>query len=721
MAELSVGKREVFTTASSLANRMGVVKGQTGDPVALASSQLGQTLDALAKQKAVQKEEEWKNNLKVKALENISKFAHDNRYDPANFMNQATAYSDSVIENAPKAFKSWSKGYLAQIITPKSNQIIEATWMRDSVESKKNLGITNNQELNDMLDLLNNTPSLEHTALYGDNLMPRLSEMEKSYEKIYNSLPTSLRGDMLPPEEQLEQWKVALEEGRMKSIITDLLTQAIEVDKQRIASGELVGSEIDGWSGQSAVTETLKMIKENMLIYEEKGFGDGGFGDNAITGPFTYTNLDNNQRSELKKNIESHADSIVNDHKVESQALSHLEESALAEKINLMTSGGPGSLNDTFLLFESEEHIKKYIAENFVQASETQIQQIKDSWRVAHIIKKSFSESFYKLKSGSKSFGQAVDNIVIDAGIMGITLDKKDAQLQLANHIIGFQLQGSTGSPYFDVNKVGFIVSDKAEENGKPTPELIALSNMAQQLGFLHPAFESLLTNAHQINIDQNPEVIFSLANTVGYLNTRSGYIPKNAEESRAWNALIQLNENLQFLQSAAGGSVMTKPKLLERYEAHVNPDATTLDEKLDKINRAMQSDTIWNEYKEDTVLEGKGLEQAIKAELRSIIETAARDKVAWNNFGLTYIRDMLGISDEDAAEIRELVPHEWEDLNFFLEDMMPMFTELVTYHLEASFATLGDIRPSKIKNNFNLAVKGAIKEMGNQGYMLTK
>jgi len=52
MAEqLSVGKREVFTTASSLANRMGVVAGQTGDPVALASSQLGQTLNTLAKQK----------------------------------------------------------------------------------------------------------------------------------------------------------------------------------------------------------------------------------------------------------------------------------------------------------------------------------------------------------------------------------------------------------------------------------------------------------------------------------------------------------------------------------------------------------------------------------------------------------------------------------------------------------------------------------------------
>ena len=58
--QLSVGKREVFTTASSLANRMGVVAGQTGDPVAIASSQLGKTLDTLAKRKLVQQEENWK-------------------------------------------------------------------------------------------------------------------------------------------------------------------------------------------------------------------------------------------------------------------------------------------------------------------------------------------------------------------------------------------------------------------------------------------------------------------------------------------------------------------------------------------------------------------------------------------------------------------------------------------------------------------------------------
>ena len=77
------------------------------------------------------------------------------------------------------------------------------------------------------------------------------------------------------------------------------------------------------------------------------------FGSNELTGPFTFTDVDNDKRSEISKNIESHADALVNDHKVESAALTHREQSELAENINLATGGGAGALNDTFSLFET--------------------------------------------------------------------------------------------------------------------------------------------------------------------------------------------------------------------------------------------------------------------------------------------------------------------------------------------------------------------------------
>ena len=76
--ELTSGERQVFTTPSSLASRMGVVKGQSGDPVELATSELGKTLNFIAKQKAVQAEEKWKADVKVSSLETISIFSWSN-------------------------------------------------------------------------------------------------------------------------------------------------------------------------------------------------------------------------------------------------------------------------------------------------------------------------------------------------------------------------------------------------------------------------------------------------------------------------------------------------------------------------------------------------------------------------------------------------------------------------------------------------------------------
>ena len=272
------------------------------------------------------------------------------------------------------------------------------------------------------------------------------------------------------------------------------------------------------------------------------------------------------------------------------------------------------------------------------------------------------------------------------------------------------------GNPYWDVSKVGF------NEQGEPSNELIVLSNMAQQLGFLHPSFHSFIKNSHQINIDENPEAIFSLANTVGFINSRSGYVPENVEKSRSWNALLQLSKQLEFLQSAeAGGTVMTKEKLLERYKMQINPDTTTLDEKLEKIDRAISADT--NRAKEgvQTVFDGVTFDDAVKDELYKMIDEAAKDNLLWGNLGLTHIKRFFGWTDEGADAISEMVSDDWKDLNFQLDEMMPVFKDLVMHHLAGHYASPGEIMPSTIKENWRSAVVGALKEMGNQGWMFSE
>ena len=71
--ELTSGERQVFTTPSSLASRMGVVRANAGDPVELGLNELGKTLNIIAKRKSIQAEEKWKADVKVESLEKISK------------------------------------------------------------------------------------------------------------------------------------------------------------------------------------------------------------------------------------------------------------------------------------------------------------------------------------------------------------------------------------------------------------------------------------------------------------------------------------------------------------------------------------------------------------------------------------------------------------------------------------------------------------------------
>ena len=106
---LKVGERKVYTTPSSLANRMGVVKGQTGDGFAYAAEAVAKTLDGFAKRQAVVEEENWKNDFKLKTYQSLSKFARENPSSPTDYMAQSSSYIETSLSEAPDKFKSWAK------------------------------------------------------------------------------------------------------------------------------------------------------------------------------------------------------------------------------------------------------------------------------------------------------------------------------------------------------------------------------------------------------------------------------------------------------------------------------------------------------------------------------------------------------------------------------------------------------------------------------------
>ena len=108
---LKVGERKVYTTPGSLANKMGVVKGQTGDGFEYAANLVSKTIDAFAQRQTIIEEENWKNDYKLKTFESLSKFARDNSDSPSDYMAQSSSYIESSVGEAPEKFRSWAKSY----------------------------------------------------------------------------------------------------------------------------------------------------------------------------------------------------------------------------------------------------------------------------------------------------------------------------------------------------------------------------------------------------------------------------------------------------------------------------------------------------------------------------------------------------------------------------------------------------------------------------------
>ena len=718
--ELTSGERQVFTTPSSLASRMGVVKANAGDPVELATSELGKTLNFIAKQKAIQAEEKWKADVKVSSLEKISEMSRDYRYSPSDFINNATGFRDGLLESAPKAFRDWTRTYLAQLITSHSNTIFNETWKRDQKELLLKNTESNKAEMNSMHSILLQAPWQEHTKLFEEQFSARLQEMIDSYTSIYNSIPTTERTGMATPIEQAKIWKTELEQSRNISIAQKMIMDAVEIDKQRIADGILVGDEINGWVGPSAVDDALKLVNEMMRQYEIHGITgrkevihEWKYLEAArpydIDGPWSFIDLDQVERFTIKTNTIMHADNLVQQYKTESAALTNHQKTVLSNNIELATSGGQGSINDTFALLDKESDVKHFIDTSLVGALQPQIDKVYDSWRTAKKIVSLFPQM---LKKGA-TFDSSVDSIMTELKHDGIIANEEEVKLALANHYVGHFLLQSTGSPYLNVSNVGFMKNTEGEIVG-PSHELIAVSEFSKKFGYIHPRLRSILESAGSINVRDNKEAIFNLAQVVGYLHERSGMIPRDGKFT-VWEPLLELHEGLKYLQENPIGNVMTKDYLVDKYLVKVNDIDTDLDERIERINKAITADTTWSKQIDDSEELKTNFDQRIENELYKLIDNQQKSGSLWNNFGLSILREIFGMED---YPLKGMVPMKKEDLNMYMEDVLPLFKEMVITHIAYSYGKGSSILPSNIEEHIKLAVEGAANELGNNGYL---
>jgi hypothetical protein len=64
------------------------------------------------------------------------------------------------------------------------------------------------------------------------------------------------------------------------------------------------------------------------------------------------------------------------------------------------------------------------------------------------------------------------------------------------------------------------------------------------------------------------------------------------------------------------------------------------------------------------------------------------------------------------------MIPSSSKDLNFYMEDIFPLYKQLVIAHLAQSYGKASHILPSNIDKYLEDAIQGATNELGNQGYV---
>ena len=693
---LKVGERKVYTTPSSLANRMGVVKGQTGDGFAYAADAIAKTLDGFAKRQAVVEEENWKNDFKLKTYQSLSKFARENPSSPTDYMAQSSSYIETSLSEAPDKFKSWAKSYAGMMSAQNFNGISLKAIKKKQIEAVTLFNESSSSEIADMNDLILNTNASDNlldyerklveskddfkglypnfTTLFGENILPRISELVTSYTKLYNSLDPSFLSQMDSPEEYMRKLKIGFEQSRVIADDKQLLDQAIALEKEGF-----IGSKVTGWTSIGAVDKALALIgdkAENYLFEPDAGDSDG---------PFVFRDTTPAERETIKKARLDWATKYGNTFKQAEDTLTNLEGARLKLNVSSSVSYDFGALNDARTDW-SEEDFENYKQQYFYgEASTEQLSILDNAYIEGQITRESI-----KLNN---NFDTTIGSITLKLNAMGINVNaQKKAQIELnvINSKMASYMQQvdpeSNGVVNTDAFNINIIEPDELTKmlqdmdiGKKPENVVYNLSssfqaaiNLASIENVVHPQLRNMMNSAEKINTNSLSDVneLYKIAEINNQLVSRFG------------KSLDLMNDKTQIALQIFWDDVSNKPKDIDlkfyadKYLARINPDFTNYDERKSLLVKLM----------EDKGLDfGKILEEEFAAE--------------------EVFRFMTGASK------LEIVPYQLEDAQFLLQntEIKETFNEYVYEYLLAMNPAMTDILPSKFSSTgfFNVGSWG--------------
>jgi hypothetical protein len=303
---LTTGKREVGATASSVANRMGVVPAYAGDPVSTIAKVATEKLDFFAKRQATLEEAKYKADLDLTTSKFINEKSREFFDSPDKFTKATDQYLNTLVAEAPERYKSWTKSMISGKALRKGEQIFNTRIKLDHIEAtesiKARLVMHNETTVNDMFniseigtgdpdDMKKQSLDLKISSYHKDVWLPAVSEIYKDHLAVYNAAYPEDRASMIEPKEFLRLLQVSFEQAKVNTIIKDQIDTAMY--EHSITNGDYqIGNDILKKLNLSINTMLNKEYMKNPQI-------------SMVGGEATLVNTTKNEREAIVTNAQN--------------------------------------------------------------------------------------------------------------------------------------------------------------------------------------------------------------------------------------------------------------------------------------------------------------------------------------------------------------------------------------------------------------------------------
>ena len=302
---LTRGERKVVTTASSVANRMGVVPAVSDDPLGTIGETLTKKLDFFAQRAATREEIKYKADVDVKSYKMIQELGRKHFDDPQAYTQAVDAYTKTLVEESPNRFKNWTKGKVGIDAAKEGENIINRKIKKDHIATgealDQRIGILDEQALIDMRDM----PLDKIDTYLNDNFKVKLGEIYKDMTEYYNSSYPDEQQQFIQkyggtPDEWLRKKQLGFEQLRVnnwiKHEVDNLMTEIAETNAEFAVGHDLL-NQMNG------------RIKKKLLTYLNKPDFQPTDGNATFTGSTT------NERAGIIEGASQYLEAQIDSHK----------------------------------------------------------------------------------------------------------------------------------------------------------------------------------------------------------------------------------------------------------------------------------------------------------------------------------------------------------------------------------------------------------------------